>query len=194
MRQVVLLKWWTAKENYKNFEDFVDKIDIDISKEYNKKRSDNLDEKIAEKFELIVIDRILKDFADYQVRKKIFEKYRNFLEKDCILIWHSLWWSFFLKYINENNLEFGKLILVAPALNDSEVELIWSFKTEQSFLNLQWIQDKIVVFGSRDDFLVDFSDIEILQKKLANSKFYTFNDRWHFLQEDFIELVEEIEK
>lgn len=193
MKKLFLLKWGTPKENYENFQEFVQKMEVNPFAEKKQKRSDNLAKNLWENFTIVEIERILKDFADFETRKTVFEKYVNFMDKNCILLWHSLWASFFLKYLNEKNMkiEFAKLILIAPALNTAN-ELIWSFAFDQSLKNIQDIQEKIVVFGSKDDFLVDFKDIEILQKSIPKAEFHIFENKGHFLQEDFTELTEKI--
>ena len=194
-QQIILLRWWTPKENYDNYYDFLEKYEIKPYKEKFIKWSDTLAKTLWEDFEILEIERPNKDFADYKARKIIFEKYIPYIQDGAIFVGHSLWGSFFLKYFNKNSdlLEkFRKILLVAPASDDTDEELIWKFRPDLSFKNLKNYQDKIVVFASKDDFMVPYKEIELLQEKLPNIDYRIFEDKWHFLQENFTELYEEL--
>lgn len=198
-KQIIFLRGWTPKENYKNYYDFLEKIEIDPYKLSSKKKrwSDTLSKDLWEDFEVLEIERPNKDFADYKAWKIMFEKYIPFIQEWDIFLWHSLWWSFFLKYFDKNPdlLEkFSKIILVAPAPEDLEVEVLGTFKPNLDFKNIRKNQDKITIFASKDDFIVPFKWIESLQKNLNNINYKIFKDRWHFLQEKFEELMEELKK
>jgi len=200
MQQIILLRWWTPKETYGDFYDFVEKYKIDPYTKKCFKWSDTLEQDLWKDFNVLNIERINKDYADYKIRKMMFEKYLSYIQNDSIWIWHSLWWTFFLKYLNEleeNKLKkifwkIKKLILVAPACKDNKLEKIWSFKFNTNLENLQEYQDKIIIFGSTDDFICSFEEFEIIHRSLPNSKFIKFTNRNHFLQTKFPELIEEI--
>ena len=194
-QQIVLLRWWSPKENYKDYYDFLEKYEINPYKEKFIKWSDTLAKDLWENFEILEIERPNKDFADYKARKIMFEKYIPYIQSGAIFLGHSLGWSFFLKYFNENPSlleKFSKIILVAPATEDSEIELLGTFKPDLEFNNLKKYQDKIIVFASKDDFIVPYKEIELLQEKLANIDYRIFENKWHFLQEKFDELYEEL--
>jgi predicted alpha/beta hydrolase family esterase len=59
---------------------------------------------------------------------------------------------------------------------------------------LKNIQEKITIFFSKDDFVVPFEHIQDYKNVLPNASYNIFEDRGHFLQEDFKELIEEIKK
>ena len=194
-QQIILLRWWTPKENYKGYYDFLEKYEINPYEEKSTKWSDTLAKDLWENFEVLEIQRPNKDFADYRARKIMFEKYIPYIQAWAIYVGHSLGWSFFLKYFDENPSlleKFSKIILIAPAVEDSEIELLGTFKPDLKFKNLKNYQNKIVVFASKDDFIVPFKEIELLQKKLPNIDYRIFKDKWHFLQEKFPELLNEI--
>jgi len=120
-QQVILLRGWTVKENYKDYYDFLYQYEINPYEEKFVKWSDTLAE------------RPNKSFADYKARKIIFEKYIPYIKNDAIFIWHSLWWTFFLKYFEENPVlleKFKKIILIAPAVLDTKEEVLWSFEID----------------------------------------------------------------
>ena len=213
-KQIVLIKWWTSKENYKDFYDFLENQEFDPYAEKTKRWNISLWEDLWEWFEVLEIPMPNRDFADYNAWKIVFEKHFNFFKKDVTFIGHSLGWTFLAKYFNEKILStedfypqgalrsplnkwkeifnFLKIILVAPAFKDDKNEVLGNFNFEKNLENLKTIQEKITIFASKDDFVVDFSDIEDFQKVLPNSEYKIFENKWHFLQEDFEELIEEI--
>ena len=198
-KQVFLLRWWEAKENYKNYDDFVKKYEINPYEEKKIKWSDNLQDVLWTKFKVIDIERFNKWFADYNIWKKVFEKYLDFIKEGDILIGYSLWWSFFLKYFSWLEIDkrkeilwkISKLILVAPAIEDSENELLWTFKFnyKNDLKKLDEFWNKIFIFASRDDFVVPFEEAEIIKKYLPNANYVFFEDKGHFLIKEFPELV-----
>ena len=195
MQQIILLRGWTTKENYKNYYGFLQKREINPYEEKTLKWSETLWKKLWDNFEVLEIQRPNKDFADYKARKIFFEKYLPYIKQWAIFIGHSLWWTFFLKYMEENIevlQKFKKSFLVAPACKDSKNEVLWSFSIDTNFTNLINFQDKIEIFWSKDDFVVPFEEIQTLQKVLPKVKYHIFENRWHFPQENFKELVEEI--
>jgi len=193
--QTVLLRWWTAKENYKNYYDFLEKYEIEPYKEKKIKWSDVLQEDLGNNIEVLEIERPNKDFADYKAWKIMFEKYIPYFKDDIVFVWHSLWWTFILKYLEENPdfiEKFKKIILVAPGIDDSEEEVLWTFNVKDNLKNLEKNQNKFIVFASKDDFIVNYSEIETLQKYLPNLTYKVFENKGHFLDRKFPELVEEI--
>lgn len=192
MQQIFFLRWGTPKENYKDFLNFLEKYDINPYKDKKTKWSDNFNKTLWQNFELIEIFRINKDFADFNQRKIIFEKYLPYFKKKSIFIWHSLWWSFFLKYLEENYKildKIKKIILIAPWIYNNKTELLWSFQVNTNFKNLINFQEKIEVLWSKDDPIVEFKNIKELKKALPKANFYIFENKWHFLQEKFPELI-----
>jgi predicted alpha/beta hydrolase family esterase len=197
-KQVILVKGWEAKENYKDFYDFVEKEVYNPYKLKTKRWNKNLWEILWEEYEIFSIPNINRYFADYKAWKITFEKIFPFLENDVIFIGHSLGWTFLTKYFEENNRileKTKKVILVAPWFRDNKIwGLLWTFNFDKKLENLKKIQDKIIIFGSKDDFLVKFIDIESFMNVLPRAKYKIFENKWHFLQEDFPELIEEIRK
>jgi len=199
MKQVILIKWWETKENYKDFYDYLEKEEFDPYKEETKRWNRNLSTLLWDDFKVITISMPNRHFADYKAWKIMFEKVIPYLKDDVIFIWHSLGWSFLSKYFNEEqNKELinkiKKIILVAPAFKDNKNELLWTFNFDKNLDKLKQIQDKIAIFASKDDFIVPFDDIQDLQKTLNKSNFKIFENKWHFLDEDFDELVEYVKK
>ena len=199
MKQIVLIRGWESKENYKDFYDYLKKEKFDPYKEKTRRWNRNLWNTLWDDYEVLEIPMPNRHFADYKAWKIMFEKIIPYLKDDVILVGHSLGWTFLTKYFEEENAEkllekTKKIILVAPWFKDDEKEVLWNFNFDKDLKKIKKIEEEITIFGSKDDFLVDFSDIEDYKKVLPNVKYKIFENKWHFLQEDFDELIEEIKK
>ena len=127
--------------------------------------------------------------------KKIFP----FLDWDQIIIAHSLWTIFILKYLTENWFpkKIRQLHLVSALIDDKylppEESYIWDFQFDiQKIPEIEKFCDKIFLYHSKDDFCVPFSQWERLHEFLPNAKFEVFEDRWHMNMEEFPELIQNV--
>lgn len=198
-KQVVLVRGWEAKENYKDFYDFLEAQEFDPYKEKTKRWNRNLSETLWEDYEVIEVLMPNRLFADYKAWKIMFEKVLPFLKGEVIFVGHSLWGIFLAKYFEEDfkwyqqGVSLQKIILVAPPFKDNETEVIWTFNFKDKKLeNLSKIQDKITIMWSYDDFVVPFEDFLDYKKALPKAKFLEFKNYGHFLWEEVKEIIEEI--
>ena len=97
-QQVVFIHGWETRENYNDFFDFLDRLEYEPFKEKVKKWKHTFKKDLWDDFEVFNPTMPNKDFADYEEWKVMFEKVVPFLKDDVILVWHSLWWTFFTKY------------------------------------------------------------------------------------------------
>jgi len=195
-QQVILVKWWIPKENYRDIYECLEGIqykpyDLKKKNRWNTKLWNNL----GEGYELLLpIANLNKYFADYLEWKILFEKSFKYLREEVILIWHSLWWCFLTKYLNENSfpVKIKQIFFIAPCFKDSEQEVLGSFNFDKSLEKFKKYSDKITMYYSTDDFVVPVSDFENFKAALPEMKYREFNDRWHFLWEKFPEILEDI--
>ncbi len=119
-----------------------------------------------------------------------FEKLLPFLHDEVYLIGHSLGAMFLAKYLNENPLEnpVKKLLLIAGGYNDESMEDLGSFKVT-SAKNLPQSADEIHLFHSEDDPVVPYSELAKFQADLPDAIIHSFENRGHFLDESFPELL-----
>ncbi|MDQ7008683.1 MAG: alpha/beta hydrolase [Candidatus Gracilibacteria bacterium] len=199
-KQVVLVKGGEAKENYKDFYDFLEKQEFNPYKEVKKRWNRNMGETLGEDYEVLEIPIFDKYFADYKSWKIMFEKVFPFLNGDVIFVGHSMGAIFLAKYFDEeNNSELleqtKKIILVAPPFKDIEGDVLGTFNFKNTnFKKLKNIQEKIIIFGSKDDFVVPFNDIKDYRKVLSKAEYKIFEKYGHFLGEEVPEIIEEIKK
>lgn len=136
-----------------------------------------------------------KDNAAYSEWKIYFEKLLPFFGDDVRLVGHSLGAMFLAKYLRERRLprKVKQLTLVAGGYDDDTNEDLGSFKVT-SATGLDQSADEIHLFHSQDDFVVPYSELAKFQRDLPNAQVHTFTDRGHFLDPEFPELLELLQK
>ena len=196
-KQIIFIWGWIAKENYLSFADYVEKIEYNPYEQERKKWTDFFAEKLWSDYEFIRIPMPNKYFADYGAWKIMFSKIFPFLKENFCLVWHSLWWTFLIKYLNENNFSYlpKNIFLLAPALNDSEEVINWSFEIKFSLKNFEEkYSSKTYFLHSKDDFVVSFSDFLEFKNIFPKSNFIEFENKNHFLDLEFVEFEDLIKQ
>lgn len=193
--QVIFISWGNPKENSPSYLEALKGEKLDFYEEEVKNRKHSLWSHLWVEYEYHILKLPNKFYADYEAWKIVFEKIIPFLREDVIFVATSLWWSFVTKYLSENNVSFSikKLILLAPALfNDIPEGRLGSFAWDHKlFFRITEQCHNIIIYHSRDDSIVLFSDSEKYLKLFPNCIFREFSDKWHFNFEMRITEVEE---
>jgi hypothetical protein len=100
------------------------------------------------------------------------------------LVGHSLGGLFLVKYLSESDLQIKSLHLVSPAWDEGD------FKPTENWSEVVKNCENIYIWHSGDDLVVPFNEALKYQKFLTNSILYKFEDKGHFTQVDFAELVD----
>jgi len=137
--------------------------------------------------------------AKYEEWKIWFERVVSLLNDDLILIGHSLGGIFLAKYLSENDLKKkvkAVVLLAAPFDDHFEIggESLAEFYLPESLEKMEAQTDKIFLIHSKDDKVVPFDHMEKYKTKLKRAEMIEFEDKGHFNQESFPELVELIKK
>ena len=121
----------------------------------------------------------------------MFNKLLPLLGSDVQMIGHSLGAMFLAKHLNDQPLDqkIRRLILVAPAYNNEDIEDLGSFKVS-SASQLPRSAEEIHLFHSQDDPVVPFSELAKFQADLPDASSHIFTDRGHFTDEVFPEVAE----
>lgn len=127
----------------------------------------------------------------YELWKKEFEK--NRVDENTILVGHSNWGWFIVRWLSENiNIRVNKIVLVAPWLDPDN-------EKGNEFFDFEMIDDiwDVTIFESTNDGEDIKKSIEIMKEKIKNLKIRTFENYGHFCLGDlwteaFPELLEEI--
>lgn len=132
--------------------------------------------------------------AVFEEWKIYFEKILPLLGDDVQLVGHSLGAMFLAKYLQQNPLvrPVKRLVLIAGSFDDETTD-------EGSFVvgeagRVPESAQEVHLFHSQDDPVVPFAQLTKFQADLPNAISHVFTDRGHFLQPEFPELLELLQK
>ncbi len=196
-KQVVVIHGGKTYRTYKEYIFSLEKYKIDFEKIKNEGWKDTLEKKLGNGFEVIYPEMPNSSNAKYLEWKIWFEKIIPYLEKKVVLVGHSLGGIFLAKYLSEN--KFPKKILAtflvaAPYDDKDDEESLADFKLKKDLSRLQKQSEKLFVWQSQDDDVVQFSDFEKYKKALLGAIYREFRNKGHFTQNNFPEIVQEIRK
>lgn len=167
--------------------------------EQPKKWTDTFVEDLGEEFEVFTPQMPNAMNAKYEEWKLWFERHFEYLHDGIILVGWSLGAMFFVRYITENTLPFTvrHLFLLAGAYENIDKgkskEDGGDFFADISCIpTLQSKVQGISILHSKDDFVVSYEHACLFNKALPEAELVTFDDKNHFLVEEFPELLEKI--
>ncbi|MEA3323040.1 MAG: alpha/beta hydrolase [Patescibacteria group bacterium] len=193
-RQVIVIHGgdvWDTNEEYieylKNYDFTREKFDKITSRGWK----DNLQEDLGNDFQIVKPDMPSKRNAKYYEWNIWFQKIVPYLDDNVVLVGHSLGATFLVKYLAENKLSVNasQLHLVAGVFGYKG-----GFGLPRSFELIEQQSKNIFLYHSKDDVVVDFEDALKFQNVLQSAKLVQFEDRSHFNQARFPEIVENIKK
>ncbi|NCP67386.1 hypothetical protein GW756_04115 [bacterium] len=141
-------------------------------------------------FEVLKLKMPTKYNAKYKAWVNHFESQFPLFNDEVILLGWSLGANFLVKYLAEN--DFPKKVKAAHLVAGcyglgGGFELSHNFPGKLSNYN-------VTLYHSKDDFVVKFEDFQKYREKLPQAKTEIFEDRNHFLQSDFPELLLNLNK
>lgn len=201
-QQVFYIHGGDAFTNYNDFLEFLRTIPIrnlpDAGEKlfWSKTAWDTLTE---EGFEVFTPSMPNKLNAKYEEWKIWFERHFEYLRDDVTLVGWSLGAYFLAKYLVENETPFKikALFLLAPLFENENVEGDgddggdFAFDTN-AVGELARRTSKIYLFHSKDDPIVPYRHSEMFKAALPGAELVIFEDKNHFLIEEFPELLQEI--
>jgi uncharacterized protein len=196
MQQILLIHGGDA---YKNHEDYLQSLrekEITLERIRAKGWKSNLQKALGGDYDVLAPRFPNAQNARYEEWKIIFEKILPLLDDGVILIGHSLGGIFLLKYLSEETVNKkikATLLLAAPYATEAYDPII-TFNIERSFASFRMTAGKIIIYHSRDDVVVPFENAERLKRDLPDAEIKVFEDRGHFNDEIFPEIVEDIKK
>ena len=195
-KQIVIIHGGTTFDTYEEYLKYLNSCELTLEKINKKDWKDGLGSKLPE-FEVIYPKMPNAKNARYPEWKIWFEKLFPLLGDSVTLIGHSLGGIFLAKYLSENSFlrKIDSLHLIA-APYDTKVckETLADFALCDKVGKLANLTKNIFLYQSKDDTAVPFADVEKYKRDIPAAKLMTFDDRGHFLQENFPELTENIKK
>lgn len=193
-QQVFVIHGGNAFRSYEDYLEHLRTKEIDLECLQRNDWKAHLSEQLGEGFQVIFPSMPNKQNAQYLEWKIWLERFIPFFSDGVILIGHSLGGCFLAKYLSEERFpkEIKAAFLVAAPYDLDQDRNLKDFVVPKSLEGFERQVEKIVVYQSKDDHVVRFSEAGKYQRALSNAEIIFFEDRGHFNQEEFPELVEAI--
>lgn len=200
-KQVVYIQ---GGEAYTDYEDFLSELrhrEIeDPLAEKAKRWHRSLQEDLGSEYEVYRPSMPNSENSKYLEWKIWFEKHFQFFRDDVVLIGHSQGGMFLSKYLIEQETPFSiRALFLVGSVHDCSERFYDSLEDGGDFVfdatRLSMLEERtedIFIVHSQDDFVVPFEQGEKLARALPEAEFMVFEDKNHFLIEEFPELVEKI--
>ncbi len=193
-KQVVIIHGGTTFDSYGEYLKYLLSCELSVEKLFKKDWKDLLASELPD-FEVLYPKMPNAKNARYPEWKIWFEKLFPLLYDDVTLVGHSLGGIFLAKYLTENSFpkKIKSLHLVAPPYDTEHCkESLADFALSGKVDGLEKYTDKIFLYQSKDDPSVPFADVLKYEKDIPSAKLIPFEDRGHFTQEEFPELLNNI--
>lgn len=167
-------------------------VDLEMLKKKDWKGS--LQDSLGEEYEVLTPRMPNKENARYVEWKIWFQRLIPLLNDNPIFIGHSMGGISLAKYLSEESYPGtikATFLVAAPHSAPAEYTL-GDFALKISLDGLSERGGKIFLYHSKDDPVVPFVDFETYRKVLPKAIARTFENRQHFEQEEFPELVQDI--
>lgn len=155
---------------------------------------DRLADDLGGGFDVLLAKMPNKQSASYQEWKTYFEKFLPLLNDDVIFVGHSLGGMFLAKYFGEEGItkKFRSIFFVAaPGPKDEDTSLK-EFAVPQDLSSFSPVASSLYFYHSKDDKVVSFSNMERYMHEIPEAHFRIFEDKGHFNQESFPEIIKDI--
>lgn len=195
-QQVICVHGGETFDSYNEYFSHLKKYKLEKYKLTQKRWDASLQKNLGKNFEVLLPQMPNARNSKYLEWKIWFEKLFPFLNKELILIGHSLGGIFLVKYLSENKFpkKIKRLFLIAPPFDDKNSGhslADFNFKIK-NLKRLTRQCEKINIYHSKDDSVVHFNDFLKYKENLPTAKLYIFKNKGHFAQERFPELAKNI--
>lgn len=189
-RQVVVIHGGESFRTHAAYLSFLRRLRLDFSR-YRAPKSGwkgTLGAALGRPFEVIQPSMPNKLNARYAEWKIWFRKFIPHLNREVVLVGHSLGGLFLAKYLSEKYFprRIRATLLVAPAGSEGD------FRLPKNLTLLERQGGKIFLYQSEDDRIVPFKSLLWYQKRLPGATVRIFRNRGHFNQATFPELARDI--
>jgi len=193
-QQVFVIHGGNAFDTYEEYLADLKQITVSIERTQSTDWKGNLAKDLGEAYDVIAPRMPNPQNARYAEWKIFFEKFIPLLNEDVILIGHSLGGIFLAKYLSEEKYpkSIKATLLVAAPYNAPDDHPYVDFNILTNLSGLQKQGGKVILYHSKDDEVVPFSNFERYQRELSTATARVFIDRQHFNQKVFPEIIEDI--
>ena len=197
-KQVVVIHGGDVFKTYKEYLADLksEKLDVNEKRSNETKRwKDTLDKKLGKNFQVIYPEMPGAENAQFVAWKIWFEKIIPHLKNGVVLVGHSLGGIFLSVYLSKYKLPKkikATLLVAAPYFDKSRKDLPKDWLLPASLSRLSNQGGEILLYQSKDDGIVSFSNHKKYVKALPSATERIFKDRGHFIIPKFPEIVRDI--
>ncbi len=193
-QQVFVIHGGTAFDTYEEYLVYLKGKEVSLEKLQGRDWKMNLQDHLGEGYDVFLPKMPNAQNAVYKEWCLWFEKFLPLLNDGVIFIGHSLGAVFLAKYLSEHNVtkKITATLLVAPPFNNDEGRELPQFSINGPIEKLAAQGGKVIIYHSKDDPVVDFSELKQYQDHLSGLETRVFEDRGHFNMEDFPEIMRDI--
>lgn len=193
-KQILVIHGGNAFEKYDEYLSSLKNKEITLERLKSKDWKSNLGAVLGEEYEVLTPQMPNSQNARYSEWKILFERIIPILEYEIIFVGHSLGAIFLAKYLSENNYpkKIKATFLVAPPYNTKDIHPLVDFILLNHLEEFAKQGGEISIYHSKDDQVVPFSNCLDYQKDLPSAHIKIFEDRQHFNQESFPEIIDDI--
>lgn len=184
---------------FKTHEEYLDylthKKKVSLDKLRRNGWKDRLQGTLGDNYDVLLPHMPNSENARYGEWKIWLEKIAPLLDEEVILVGHSLGGITLVKYLSENDFpkKIKAVFLIAPAYDSIAGDFdMADFMISADLKKIFEQVGKVFIYHSKDDEVVPFSNFERYETELPEAVFRTFEDRGHFNQTEFPEIVEDI--
>lgn len=191
-QQVVVVHGGDAFEKYEDYLKHLHTKDVSLEKLRSVGWKRNLEKDLGKDFDVLLLSMPNRENARYKEWKIWFERFIPLFDKKVIFVGHSLGAIFLVRYLSENIYpkRIKATILIGAPYNTSTTHPLVDFTITPSFDNFTNQAGKIVIFHSKDDNVVPFENAKRYKKDIPNLDLRVLENKGHFNDESFPEIVE----
>lgn len=194
MRQILVIHGGNAFDKYEDYISYLKGKELSLEKLGFRGWSRSLDERLGNAYQVLTPQMPNGQNARYAEWRIWFDKLINLVEDGVVLVGHSLGAIFLSKYLSENVCpkKVAATFLVAAPYNTENQHPLVDFNITTDLSRFAEQGGKVFLYHSKDDQVVPYSNMLSYSDVLPNAILRTFEDRQHFNQAEFPELVEDI--
>jgi predicted alpha/beta hydrolase family esterase len=194
-QQVFVIHGGNAFDKYEDYFEYLKEKEISIERTRFIDWKGNLQKNLGDSYDVILPRMPNSQNARYVEWEIVFDKFVSQLDENIIFIGHSLGGIFLAKYLSEKVYpkSIKAVFLVAAPYNTPNDHPCVDFNLLTDLSGLEKQVDKVFIYHSQDDQIVPFSNFIRYQKEIPKATSRIFTDKQHFNQEDFPELISDIQ-
>lgn len=193
-QQIFVIHGGTTFFTYEEYLSYLETSEVSLEKLQGKNWKTGLQESLGQTYDVYLPKMPNAYNSVYREWVLLFEKFLPLLNDGVIMIGHSLGAVFLAKYLSEYTVsrKIKATLLISPPYDTDLGKKMPQFAITAPLDGLERQGGKVIIYHSKDDPVVDFSELSQYQKQLPSLETRVFEDRGHFNIEEFPEIVEDI--